>query len=132
LEPALLFFLSNFHPVLDDNHPGVNHIPFGNRAEFQEFLMLFRGAETHHVFHAGAVLPASVESYDLPCSGKILHITLEIHLRFFTIGRRRQCNQAKYARTHSLGNCEIVPPFPAASRPSKIMMTRRPLYLTQF
>jgi hypothetical protein len=61
-------------------------------------------AETHHVFHAGTVVPASVENYDLPCGGKILHITLQIHPRFFTIGRRRQCNQTKYARTHSLGN----------------------------
>lgn len=43
--------------------------------------------------------PVPDKNYDLP-----MHITLEIHLRFFTIGRRRQCKQAKYAWTHSLGN----------------------------
>lgn len=29
--------------------------------------------------------PASVENYDLPCCGKILRITLEIHLRFLAV-----------------------------------------------
>src|SRR6267154_2294843 len=47
LEPTMLFFLSNFHPVLNQNDSGVNDMLFGNGAEFEEFLVLIRAAKTH-------------------------------------------------------------------------------------
>jgi hypothetical protein len=37
LAPALLFFLPDFHPVLDENDPNVDHVIFDNGAESRNF-----------------------------------------------------------------------------------------------
>src|SRR5258708_2006079 len=104
LEPPMLFFLSNFHPVLNKNDSGVNDMLFGNGTEFEEFLMLSRAAKTHDVFDTSAVVPTSIENYYLPGRGEMRHITLDVHLRFFAVGRRRQRNQTKNPWTHPLGD----------------------------
>jgi len=54
--------------------------------------MLLFGAKTHHVFHSGAVVPASVEDDNFPGSKKMLYVTLYGHLTFFAVGWSRQCD----------------------------------------
>src|SRR6266850_211078 len=83
---TLLLFLSDFHPILDENDPTVHHVLLKFGAEIQEPSMLFFGAKTHHVFHSGAVVPASVEDDNLPGGRKMLHVTLHVHLTFFAVG----------------------------------------------
>src|SRR5258708_31636827 len=94
-ESALLLFLSNFHPVLDENDPGVDHIFLRNRAKFEEFFVLFRGAKTHDIFHARAVVPAPVENDDFSGRREMRHISLDVHLRFFAIRWGRQRDQTE-------------------------------------
>jgi hypothetical protein len=62
---ALLLLLPDFHPISDKNDSAVYYLLFGYRTELQKLPMLFLGAETHYVFHASAVVPASVENHYL-------------------------------------------------------------------
>src|SRR6185312_3044365 len=66
--------------------------------------MLVLGAKSHHVLHAGPVVPAAIEDDDLAGGGKMRDVTLEVHLRLFPTRRCRQGNNTKYARAHALGD----------------------------
>jgi hypothetical protein len=81
-----------------------------------------RRAEAHHIFDAGAVVPAAVEDHDLAGGRKVLHVALHVHLRLLAVGRRGQGGTTRNTRglTRSV-IALIVPPLPAASRPSKTM-----------
>ena len=52
--------------------------------------MLFVGAEPHHPLDTGAVVPGAVEHDDLPGGGQMLHVSLEVPLGRFTLGRLLQ------------------------------------------
>ena len=58
--------------------------------ELQKTAMLLLGAEAHHVFDPGPVVPAAVEDDHLAGGWKVRHIALNIHLRFFAVRRGRQ------------------------------------------
>src|SRR5215469_11220926 len=49
--------------------------------------MLLIGAETHDLFDPGAVVPRTVEKYDLPRRGQLHDVALEIPLPALTLGR---------------------------------------------
>src|SRR5262249_18267192 len=66
--------------------------------------MLFLSTEPHHIFDTGAVVPAGSEDHDLSGGWKMREIALHGHLRFFTVGRRRQRDEAESARADPLGN----------------------------
>ena len=72
----------------------------GQRLE--KALHLLGARKSHDVFNARPVVPAPVENDDFAGGGKTLDVALDIHLRFFTIGRRRQRHKPKDARAHSL------------------------------
>src|SRR4030095_7618802 len=74
------------------------------RAELQETSMVLFGAKTHHVFDAGAVVPAAVKDHDLARCWKLLNVTLHEHLRFFPIRRRRKRHHSKHAWAHAFGD----------------------------
>src|ERR1700716_3507476 len=65
--------------------------------------VLALGAESHHVFDAGAVVPAAIEDDDLAGRRKALDVALHEQLRFLSIRRRRQGDRAKHPRAHALG-----------------------------
>src|SRR5215475_12360776 len=93
--------------------------------------MLLLGTKSHNVFNPGAVVPAAIEDDDLAGGGKMRHVTLKEYLRFF---RSEGAGNATTRNTRGLTRSVIalmVPPLPAASRPSNTMMTRNPLCFTQ-
>ena len=81
--------------------------------------MLVGGAKPHDVFDAGAVVPAAIEDDDLPGRRKALDVALNVYLRLFTVGRRRQRNDAKHARAHALCNRFDGSPLAGAIAPFK-------------
>ena len=69
-----------------------------HRGHLEEALVLLVGAEPHHAFDAGPVVPAPVEDHDLAGGGKMLHVALHVHLALLAVGRRRQRHEAEDAR----------------------------------
>src|SRR5262245_56869763 len=67
-------------------------------------LVLLFGAESHDGFDAGAVVPTAIENDDLARGRELLDVSLREHLRLFPVRRRRQCDDAKHARTDPLGD----------------------------
>ena len=74
------------------------------RAQLEEALVLFVGAEAHDALHAGSVVPAAIEDDDLAGGREVLHVALHVHLALFAVGRRRQRDDAEDARAHALGD----------------------------
>jgi hypothetical protein len=75
---ALLFRVAYFQPVLDELDALRDDNFFDLRAKFEEAAVLCFAAETHDIFHAGAVVPAAIKNDDLPARWKMLHITLDV------------------------------------------------------
>src|SRR5689334_1164045 len=73
--------------------------------------MLLIGTKPHHVFNAGAVVPTSVEDYDLACGGEVLYVPLHVHLALFSIRRSRQRHEAKDTRADALRKRTDGAPF---------------------
>src|SRR3954453_17489159 len=84
---TILLLHSNFQPIFDENDSTIYHYLFDRRTAIKKTTMLFFAAEAHHIFHARAVVPTSVKNHDFAGSGKVLHVTLKIHLSLLTIGR---------------------------------------------
>ena len=105
LETPLLLFLSDFQPILDQDNPSIHDIVFGNRTQLQKSLVLLVRTETHDVFNAGTVVPTAVENDDLPGSRKVLHVALDIHLAFFSVGRSRKCDESENPRADAFCDC---------------------------
>src|SRR6185312_15281654 len=97
-ETPLLLFLTDFEPKFDQNDPRIDDIFLDFRAEFQEALHLLGFDEAHHIFHAGAVVPAPIEDDDFTGGRKVRDVALYKHLRLFPVGRRRQGHDAENAR----------------------------------
>ena len=85
------------------------------------FLEIARATRSGH----GSVIPATVKDDDLARCREVLHVALHEHLGLLAVGKCRQRNPG------SPVIALIVPPLPAASRPSNTMMIRPPVSLTQ-
>src|SRR3954447_18724146 len=77
LEPALLLVHSDLEPELDKDDATCDDIFLHLWTERKESLVLRRRTEAHHIFDAGAVVPAAVEDDDFTCSRKMLHVALK-------------------------------------------------------
>ena len=64
--------------------------------------MLLFADESHDIFNAGAVVPASVEDHDFARCRKMLDVALNIHLGLFAIRWSRERDDAKDARAYPL------------------------------
>ena len=62
-----------------------------------------------------------------PAAGQVRQVALHVHLALFPLGRRRQRDDAKDARTHALGDGLDGAALAGTSRPSKMTQTLRPL-----
>src|SRR3954469_25486932 len=58
--------------------------------------MLLFGTEPHHMFDAGAIVPAAVEDDDFARGWEMSHVSLNIQLRLFAIGWGGQGSDAEY------------------------------------
>ena len=117
--------------ILDEMDAAIDDVLLDFGAEIEEATVLFLGAEAHHDFNAGAVVPAAVEDNDLACRREVLHVSLHVHLRLFSIRRRRAARPAEHARTHPLGDGPDGASLAGAVAPPNTIITRRPLCLTQ-
>ena len=70
----------------------------------EEVLVFLVGAEAHHPFDAGAVVPAAVEQHDLAAGRQMRDIALEVPLAALALGRRGQRHGAADARVETLGD----------------------------
>src|SRR6476660_9271318 len=103
---------------------------FDLRAQFEKALVLRVAGKSHQVFDADPVVPAAVEDDDLASGGKSFDVTLHERLGLLAIRRGRKRTTRKTRGLTRSVIALMVPPLPAASRPSKMMMTRRPFCLT--
>src|SRR5439155_6563955 len=94
LEAALLFLVAHREPVLDEVDAVLDEHALEHGALDEEALVLLFGAEPHHPFHAGPVVPAAVEQNDLAALGKVGDVALEVPLGLLALVRRRQGGQA--------------------------------------
>src|SRR5580692_10503511 len=63
--PALLLF-THFKPVFDQDGAITLQETFKTRACAKKFLVLFRRAKAHHMFHESAIVPTPVKEDYLP------------------------------------------------------------------
>ena len=62
------------------------------------------GAEAHHIFDAGPIVPAAVEDHDFARGRKMGHVALQVELRLLAVGGRGQRHHPEHARAHPLGD----------------------------
>ena len=107
-------------------YAAVDDVLLDHRAELEEALVLLGRAEAHDVLDACAIVPAAIEDDDFAASGETFDVALYVHLDF---SRSDGAGRATTRKTRGLTRSVIalmVPPFPAASRPSRTMMMRSP------
>src|SRR5580704_4846774 len=102
-EALFLLLLADLEPYLDQNDAAVDNVFFDFRAPGEETAVRFLGDEAHHVFDAGAIVPASIEYDDLARGGKAFDVALNEHLAFFAVRRRRQGGDPEHPRADALG-----------------------------
>ncbi len=130
-EAASLLLGTNIEPVLEQDDPGLDHGLFDQGDGVEKGAGLFLGAEAHDAFDARAVVPTAIKDDDLARGGEVGDVTLDVHLGFFTLGRRGKGDDAKDARADALCDSFNDAPLPAPSRPSKTTQTLSPFSLTQ-
>src|SRR5581483_6493137 len=104
LESAFLFLVADFEPEFDEDDAAIHDIFLRLRAAFQEQPVLFLGAEAHHVFHPGAVVPTAIEDNHFTRRGEMRHESLHVHLRLLAVRRSGQRNNAKNPWADPLGD----------------------------
>src|SRR5580704_4141066 len=102
-EALFLFLLTDLEPYLDQGDAALDAVLLQLRTKFQEALVLLLVDNTHDIFDAGAIVPATVEDDDFAAGRKTLDVALQEHLGLFAIRRRRQRRDAKHARADPLG-----------------------------
>src|SRR5262245_9565004 len=85
VETPLLFLITDLEPVLDQDQPGFTDLLFEERVYFKEPVIFLLGAESHHTFNAGAVVPAAIEDDDFTRRWKMLNVALHVQLALLTV-----------------------------------------------
>src|SRR5262249_32038990 len=75
-----LLLIRDREPVFDQHDPGPHQHPLELGRAAKELLALRLGAEPHHPFDAGAVVPAAVEQDDFAARRQMRYIALKIPL----------------------------------------------------
>src|SRR6266545_4013794 len=124
MEALELHLAADGQPELDQNDAIADEARFKQRYFFQELGGLRFAAETHDPLDAGAVVPGAVEQDHVAGGGEMLHIALEVPSpRSVSVGLVRATARA-WRGLRCCMNLLMVPPLPAASRPSNRMTTR--------
>ncbi len=87
LEAAVLLFLADFQPILDQENTILKDEVFSNGGILEECLVLLVCSEAHHMLDASPIVPTTIENDDFARSRKMSHIALDVHLRFLALGR---------------------------------------------
>ena len=102
-QAAFLFFHVDFQPVFQQDDAAVDQGFFKKGHDGEEFAGVLFGAEAHHAFHAGAVVPAAVENHHFAGGGQVGDVALQVDLAFFALGGGGQGDGAEHARADALG-----------------------------
>src|SRR5271163_2217243 len=103
-ETALLLVHAHLEPILDEDDPRLDHRLLDLRRDLQETVHGVARAKAHYLLDARAIVPTTVEHDDFARRRKVPHVTLYVHLRFFTLGRSRQRDDAKNAGTDAFAD----------------------------
>ena len=95
-EAGFLLLITDREPVFQYRDAAAHQHALKFWAGLPELLNLLGRAESHHVFHPGAVIPTAIEEQNLASGGEVLHIALEIPLGLLLI---RGCAQRHYPAT---------------------------------
>ena len=132
VEAAQLLLARHREPELEEPDAGAHEHAFKIGALAHEFEIVVGRAEAHHALDAGAIVPGAVEEHDFAAGRQVLDIALEIPLvRSRSVGFSSATTRAPRGFRCSMKRL-MVPPLPAASRPSKMTMMRSPVSFTQF
>ena len=100
----LLFLVAHLQPIFDQAYAVIDDdVLLECGTHLQKALVLFLGAEAHHMFHAGTVVPAAIEDHDFSGRGKMSEVTLYVDLGLLAVGGRRQRYEPEGARADALG-----------------------------
>ena len=97
-EALPLILHAGLEPVFHQDDARVDHGAFHIDDLIEELLHFLVGCESHHPFDPGAVVPTPVEDDDFTGGGKMLDVPLDVHLRFLSLGRSRQCDDPENSR----------------------------------
>ena len=79
-KPPQLLLAADGKPEFIESNPAAHHHPLKFRRLAHEFQIFVRGAKSHHMFDARAIVPGAVEEDDFTFGGKLFDVTLEIPL----------------------------------------------------
>ena len=85
-EPGDLLLARHREPELDQGDAGAHEHALELRRLPHELVVLLVGAEAHHPFDAGAVVPTAVEQHDLAFTGEVLYVALEVPPALLLLG----------------------------------------------
>ncbi|MNT05745.1 hypothetical protein D3C72_1403770 [compost metagenome] len=74
--------------------------------------MLVLGAEAHHMFHTGPVVPTAIEKGELAGRRQLGRIAAEVPGASVTVGWLPQCDDARFTRTEVFDNALDGPILP--------------------
>src|SRR5579872_2190719 len=75
-EPLMLYFLTEFEPVLHQNNAIVFEEGFESRTHAEKVIVLFSSAEFHYMFDERTVIPTAIEKHYLARCWQFLDIAL--------------------------------------------------------
>ena len=130
-EAAQLFVLCQREPVFEQENAASRQRSLDLMRLAHEFKIFIGAAKSHHAFDACTVVPGTIKQNHFAGGGQFYNITLKNHcLRSFSVGFSNATTRALLGFRCSVKRL-IVPPLPAASRPSNRIMTFCPVALTQ-
>ena len=133
----VLLLVGDREPIFQQLDARANQHALELRHGAEELLVFLGAAKSHHMLHAGAVVPTAIEQNDFPGRRQVRHIALEVPLCPLAVIRRRQRHYAADAWIELLGDAldraalagriapfeqdqnlfaALRPPNPAASR----------------
>ena len=102
-------------------------IYFEHWAQLEKPFVLLLGDEPHHMLHTRLLVPRCGRRSRSRPAAEVRHVTLQGIWDFSRVRGRRKRHEAEHAWADALGDRLDRAPLPAASRPSKITITRSPL-----
>jgi hypothetical protein len=99
-----LFLLAHFEPILHKDDPIFNHCSFPGGTHFKKASYFIFAAKPHNSLNARAVVPTTIEDHYLTTGRQVRNVSLNVHLGFFALRRRRQRNESEDSGADSFGN----------------------------
>src|SRR6516164_169011 len=104
VEPPLLLFFADIQVVLHDLNTGADqHVLEGNYIS-QKVLIFSVGAEPHHAFNAGTIVPAAIEEHQFLRRRQMRSVALEVPRDAILVRGLAERHDADFTRAEMLGD----------------------------